>query len=302
MIKYLLVAACVLFNNAFAFDIKSKVVEVVIPFAPGGGVDQTYRHFEKYAKANGISTVPIYKPGAEGVVGLRDVAAGSKDGFRIGFATTAVLANAREKGGKVEVVPLSAIKNPTGVFVVHASSNIQTFDQLAAKLKTTDVINIASGASGQTLVWTQLFDVLNVPQKQLINYKGGQPVLNDLLGKHVDVAVLPLSIVAPHLQNGTLRILAHTGNSLLINFPSSVPLQQRFASWKMLDLFIVVVPQGLDRSITDAWNRLITQYVNDKETKVHFLSEYSESVAFGSNTVEESIRAIQQVQERIPKN
>ena len=39
---------------AYSFEAISKTVNVVIPFAPGGGVDQTFRNLQKYALTKGI--------------------------------------------------------------------------------------------------------------------------------------------------------------------------------------------------------------------------------------------------------
>ena len=46
--------------SANAFDPKTKPVQVIMPFAPGGGVDQTFRHLQKYAAAKNITLIGIY--------------------------------------------------------------------------------------------------------------------------------------------------------------------------------------------------------------------------------------------------
>lgn len=302
MIKKILVVICMTVSSAFAFDLKSKPIEVVIPFPPGGGVDLTYRHFEKYAASKGITTVPVYKPGADGLIAMRDLANGSKEGHRIGFSTSAVQSSVLLREPNLGIVPITAIKVGIAGFVVHSKSTIKNYDQFLTALKTNDKINVASAAPGQALFWSHFFDSANMPQKTLINYKGSQPLLNDLLGQHVDVAMLPMSIILPHIKNNNLRILAHTSNTKLKEFPNSTPLARTNQNMgKTFDMFIAVSPK-LDKPAADAWNELLRQYVLDPEIQQQFIDDYSDPVFFGTGAVAESIANIRQAQNKIPKN
>lgn len=299
MIKKLLIIFCLGVTSVFAFDLKSKPVEVVIPFPPGGGVDITYRHFEKFALSKGIKTVPIYKPGGDGLVAMHDLANGSKDGYRIGFSTSAVQSSVSLREPGLGIVPITAIKIPIGGIVVHSDSNIKTFDQLVSELKINDKINVASGAPGQTFFWTNFFTSKGIPQKNLINYKGSQPIINDLLGKHVDVAVFPIGLIFQYAKNNNLKILAHTGNTKLKDLPDVIPLGKTDpGASKVLELFIVVSPK-FDKEISDKWNEILRQYVLDSENQQHFISEYNDPVFFGTGMIAESITNIRQIQNKL---
>lgn len=298
MIKKLIAVLCFVSTTAFAFD---KPIQVIIPFPPGGGVDAAYRHFEKYAHNKGIATIPVYKPGADGLIAMRELDTSANDGYTISFTTTAVLANAEQKDPTLQLQPLTAIKNPLGSIVVSSKSDIQTFDQLITKIKSTDRFNIASGAPGQTMVWTQLFEVTNTPVRQFINYKGGQQVLNDLIGGHVDAAMLPTTITNQQAKNGTIRILAHTGSVKLEGFDQSVPLARRFSNWRPLDLYIVVAPK-MERGTSDKLNNLLKQYVLDREVQNEFVADYNDVVLFGTGPIVEAIKNIHYINSKISKN
>ena len=294
MIKHFFIASLLLVTNVFALDLTLKPVEVIVPFPPGGGVDATYRHFEQYAKTKGVTTVPVYKPGAEGLIAMKELSTGSKDGYRIAFSTTALHTNAIQKDNTLDIVPLTTIKNPLGVMVVHASSDITNVDQLAVRIKTDDKFNIATGGPGQTMVWVQFFEQIKSPQKVLIKYKGGQPVINDLLGKHIDAALLPMVVVSQHIKNGTLRAIAHTGSDVFADYPTVTPLATKYPSWKQLDMFIAVTPV-MDTAANAAWTSLLKQYVNDNAVQKHFRTEHSEPVPFGSTIVNESVKNINNI-------
>ena len=50
--------------------------QVIIPYGPAGGVSQFFRILQSYAINKGINLMPVFKPGAEGTVGLNDAASG----------------------------------------------------------------------------------------------------------------------------------------------------------------------------------------------------------------------------------
>jgi len=299
MIKALLLIVSLLVTPSFAFDLKLKAIEVVIPFAPGGGVDTTYKHFEKYARARGVNTVAIYKPGAEGLIAMRDLSSGSNDGYRISFTTTAVYSNAVAKE-PLNVVPLIAIKNPLGTFVTSSKSNIKTFDQLINVLKTNDNIKIGSGAPGQALVWEQLFDLTGIPSRQLIPYKGGQPVLVDLLGGHIDVAMLPAALTSQQAKAGNIQIVAHTGVNKIKDFDSAIALSHKYPKWGLLDIFIVVTPQ-IGKIQAEQWESFIQDYLSDASVQNDFVNEHSEHLPSGDKVIKQALTNIKTFMNKLPR-
>ena len=300
MIKHVFFIALMLINSAFATDLKQRTIEVVIPFPPGGGVDLAYRHFEKYATTQGLRTVPIYKPGADGLIAMRDLDSGIKDGSRISFATTAVLYTSTQKDPSLQITPITGIKSPIAALFVSSNSPITTLDQLVDAIKTNDKFNIGSGAPGQTLGWIQLFDLMNAPQRQLVMYKGGQQVVVDVLGGHIDVGLVPVPLIEQHVKSGKIRILAHGASSKLADFPQSVPFTRKFPNWRNSDIFIAVAP-NIDIKAAEQWNTILKQYVSDPNNIADFEKEYNGPLVFGTNSVQESTRVLNQLYPKLPK-
>lgn len=300
MIKLLLLSMTLFFTTAFATDIKQKTIEVVIPFPPGGGVDLAYRHFEKYAATQGLRTVPIYKPGADGLIGMRDLDTGARDGSRISFATSAIFYTSTQKDPSLQITPITGIRNPIAGIVVSANSPITTIDQLVNTIKANDRINIGSGSPGQTLHWIQLFELMQAPQRQLVTYKGSPQLISDILGGHIDVGLVPISLIDQHVKNGKLRILAHGASSKLSEFPQSVPFTRKFPNWRGLDLFVAVSPI-MDAKTTEQWNSIFKQYLSDPGSIAVFEKEYSSPLPFGTTSVQDSIRILNDLYPKLPK-
>lgn len=73
-------------------DYPEKSVALIVPFPPGGRSDLTARIVAEYlAKHLGQPAVVVNKPGAGGVLGAKEVAGASPDGYTLGFFSTAVV-------------------------------------------------------------------------------------------------------------------------------------------------------------------------------------------------------------------
>lgn len=87
-----------LFNVAFATPVSAqpyptKAVTFVVPFPPGGRSDLTARVVAQFLKAElGQPVVIVNKAGASGVLGAKEVANASPDGYTLGFFSTGFLA------------------------------------------------------------------------------------------------------------------------------------------------------------------------------------------------------------------
>jgi tripartite-type tricarboxylate transporter receptor subunit TctC len=284
------VAAAFTINTAHAFDAHSKPVTVIIPFAPGGGVDQTFRNLQRYASTKGITLNPVYKPGAEGVIAKRELIGMPEDGFHLSVTTAGVIANYRMTNPDTDVVPITAIRDSIMVFVTHPSSKIDTFDELEKSVKDGKKVSFGFGAPGQRMVLEQFFSFAkptNTPL--LVPYKGGAPVVTDLLGGHVDVAAVPLSIVKNHIDSGKLKLLAIGSRTKIEGLPDVTLIKVKYPKWEDSDAFAVVVEKGTNAAAIKFWSDFIRDYMNDAAIRKEFVSEWTIPAEFGPNAIEKMI-------------
>lgn len=286
------VAAAFSINTAQAFDAYSKPVTVVIPFAPGGGVDQTFRNLQRYAATKGITLNPVYKPGAEGVIANRELIKMPEDGFHMSVTTAGVIANYRITNPETDVVPITAIRDSIMVFVTHPGSSINTFDELEKLVKDGDGKNVSFGygAPGQQMVLEQFFSFVKPAVKPLLApFKGGSPVVANLLGGHIDVAAVPLSLVKSHIDSGKLKLLAIGARTKIEGLPDVTLVKAKYPKWEDPDAFAMVVEKGTDPAAIKFWSDFMRDYMNDAAVRKEFASEWTIPAEFGPKAVEKMI-------------
>ena len=300
----LTICLTILTTGLYAFEPTSKTVAVVIPFAPGGGVDHSFKHLQKYASDRNINLIPVFKPGAEGVIGVKDVATGSTAGFQFGLTTAGSIAvyeitNPNEQ----KVSMLSGLRTTVQVFVTHPNSGIKNIKDLEKKLKTNKSLTIGIGNPAQRMVWDQLFDVsARSTQTIIVPYKGASSVLKDIAGGHIDLTYLPISVVKSNIDSGNLIALAVT-SSRVDDWPTVPQINSIYKNWKDLEFgHIVFFPENTDTTAANYWNEFFREYLNDKQVLEEFKQTYSVIVPFGKLPAEQAIKNIKPRLEKIIEN
>jgi len=287
--KFLLGLSMMFFLSApsQAFDAGSQPIKVVMPFAPGGGVDQTFRHFENWAAKKNIKFVAVYRPGAEGLIGMNEIAAMPKDGYHISFATAGTIAVQRLKNPQAELETVTLIKNSIMAFVTHKDSGIRSLTDLYQGNPKT----LAYGAPGQLMTIQQLIELSDGKMKgsTLVPYKGGAPVVQDIAGNHVQFAAVPLLITKSFVDSGTIRLLAVDSTTRLAEYPNIPTFKEIFPKWKSNDGFAVVLPKGTDTKAVEFWNSILKEYVTDQKVQADFLKDYNMSQKFGKEELEKTV-------------
>lgn len=199
-----------------------RPVKLVVAFPPGGATDVDARLFAAaLGPALGGTLVIENLPGAGGVNGTTQVARAKPDGYTLEIGNIATHAVA---GGLYDKLPYSPLKDfepiaHTGklvnVLVVHQSLGVKSVKDLIAYAKARPgKLNYGSaGAGGTPHLSAELFklrtqtDILHVP------YKGGGPMLIDLMGGQIDLAFANIPDLSPHLKDPRLVPLAVTSRT-----------------------------------------------------------------------------------------
>lgn len=277
--------------SANAFDPKTKPVQVIMPFAPGGGVDQTFRHLQKYAASKNIFLVGIYKPGGDGIVSINELNSLPKDGYYISVTTAAVIAHNRINNSVSDVVPVTGIRDTVMSLVSSTKSNLITIDALELSIKNGDKISLGYGAPAQKLFLDQFVEFTKTKYEPLmVPYKGGGPVVNDLVAGHIDVAVVPYSIAKSHITAGKLNLLA-IGSKEKPQGITTISIDQRYPTWQHYDGFALVVAAGTKSEAVKWWAYFIQEYLTDPQVRSDFSAEGTFASEFGTATLEKTVRA-----------
>jgi tripartite-type tricarboxylate transporter receptor subunit TctC len=197
----------------------NRPVRIVVPFAPGGGVDTVGRLVA--AKMSDLLGQPVIienRGGAGGNVGTTVVAKSPPDGYTILFTTSghaispALYRNLPFDAAK-DFVPVTQILATTFVLMAKPSLPANTLVDLIALAKAKPgTLNYGSSGHGSSLhVAVEMFkqsagvDITHVP------YRGDAPLRAALMAGEVDLGIASQSTALADVSSGLVRALAVIG-------------------------------------------------------------------------------------------
>jgi tripartite-type tricarboxylate transporter receptor subunit TctC len=235
-------------------------VRIIVPFPAGGATDVLGRVLSVHLQSLwGPPVVSEYRPGAAGLIGTRQVAGSSADGYTLLMASTgAILALAGDRPGSGpfditrELAPISLIAAPPYIVVVNPSLPVKTTAELIAYARQNPGklsfgsfgVGSASHLSGALFQQMAGIDMLHVP------YRGTGPAVTDLLGGRIQVMFSPALVVTPHIAAGTLRVIGTTGSARSALFPDFATIAETgLPSYSSVGWFGLFAPAGTPRGI-----------------------------------------------------
>lgn len=215
LIAAFLVAIGTVSANAAQYPIRP--VRLVVPYAPGGGVDIVGRLVgQKLSERLGQSVVIDNRAGAGGTLGSELVQRASPDGYTLIINSTSYAVNAnlyRMPYDPVDhISPITLIGTAPFVVVVHPSLPVKTIKELVEfARKNPDKLNYGSTGQGAiTHLATELMNLMAGIRMTHVPYKGAGPALNDLLGGQLHLLLGSTLSTLPHVRSGKLRGIAVT--------------------------------------------------------------------------------------------
>jgi tripartite-type tricarboxylate transporter receptor subunit TctC len=202
-------------------------IQMIVSIPAGGGGDVNGRILvDELGKILGQQIIVTNKPGASDTMGTDALAKSKKDGYTLGYTSSAAMVYSRVTNP--ETVPYDPIKDfdplalhtffPLSV-AVQANSPWKTFKDLVdyAK-KNPGKLRVSTAGVGSTSNFdVEIVQSLTGAQFTHVPFKGGEAVVTALLGGHVEVSFDIVGKFAPHVDAGKLRLL------LVSKKPSSYP-------------------------------------------------------------------------------
>lgn len=196
----------------------SRSIQIIVPYAAGGGTDLLARTWaEVLRKELGQPVLVENKAGGNGVIGTSFVAKAPADGYTIyiatyGFPVTPLLMkDAHYAVG--DFAPIIRTGTSPLALVVAADSPIRSAKDLAnAARANPGLLNVGTlGDGSQEQMGSQKFQTMAGVKFTEIPYKGGAPAITDLLGGSIQLMFEGLPTVMSFIKSGRLRALGVTG-------------------------------------------------------------------------------------------
>jgi tripartite-type tricarboxylate transporter receptor subunit TctC len=256
-------------------DFPNRPIRFITPYAPGGSTSYMARLIgQHYMERWGQNVIVDNRPGGNTIIGTETLAKSPPDGYTIMLATStlSILSSLTKTPYDPikDFAPIASIGYAPQVLVLFPGVPANTVQELVAlaKAKPNSLNFGSSGAGGPTHLSGELFNLIAGVKTQHIPYKGAGPVMNDLLGGHVQMFFsVPVNILG-HVKSGKLKAVAVTGPNRLL----SLPQMPTFAEAGMPTFDVktwngVVAPAATPKAIVDKLAGEIGAMLQKPDTK-----------------------------------
>ncbi len=252
-------------RRAGAQSYPARPLRWIVGFPPGGGADIVSRIMAPWlAERLGQPVVIENKPGASSNISIQAVVNSPPDGYTLLFVPASAAVNVTLFENLPfnllrDIAPVSGLIDFPLVMVVNPSLPAKTVPELIAHAKANPgKISIASFGTGSTShVAGELFKMMTGVNMIHVPYRGGAPMVADLIGGQVQVAFDVLTGSLAHIQSGRLRVLAVASKRRSDALPDVPTIGETVAGYEANSWCGVGVPRGTPGEIIERLNREI---------------------------------------------
>lgn len=256
-------------TSAMAKDVwPQKPVTLVVPYAPGGGTDIIARLIgAKLSEIWGQNVIVENKSGANGIIGSNDIARSRPDGYKIMLVVGShiinpVLTKSMPFNTDEDFTPITRLAVSPLVLVVPAEGKFKDLDTFL-KLAKDDTTAIGY-SEGQTQLTVELIRQATGAKISSIPYRGGSPLMVDIIGGHVASGVTSVLTSLPHVQSGKLKVIGIADKNRLSVFPDAKTFTEAgFDAVESLSWYGLFGPKGMPEDVVAQINTSLLTATQD---------------------------------------
>ena len=260
----------------------SKLVQIVVPFPPGGSTDLLARRIaEKFQQSMGQPFIVENKPGAGGAVGSNSVAKSPPDGhvLLVGVTGSHGISVSLNPGLPYHPLrdfePISMIVSGPLVIVVNSSVPANDLKGLVALSKSGHALNYGTPGNGTSMHLTsEMFNFAAGTNFMHVPYKGSANALNDLIGGQIQLMFNDVLVTLPQIRAGRIRALAVTSarrHPLLPNVPTVA--ESGYPGFEALSWQGLFALAGTPREIIAKLNAELVKALNAPDMQEYFAQQ-----------------------------
>lgn len=272
-------------SSAIAGQFPVRPIQVIVPYAAGGGTDLAVRVLaDTVKKTLPRGMVVVNKPGGGGSIGTSAISHAQPDGYTIGTGSQGPLAILPHYGGTdyanddFEYIALMG-RNLMCV-AVGKSSPVQEAKDLVPYCKANpDVFTLAnSGAGGANHLMSEGFARAAGITIKSMPFNGANPAITAAVGGHVMGVVAHPSELVNHVKAGSLKVILVADAERIKEFPDALTTREIgvdfvWAAWKG-----IVGPKNMPEDVKKTISDAIATAMHDADflKKMEDLGEYIE--------------------------
>jgi tripartite-type tricarboxylate transporter receptor subunit TctC len=255
---FLAVAAS--FGAARADDYPSKPITLMVPLAPGGGVDFVARVIgQKLSERLGKPVLVENRPGGGTVVAAVALAKAAPDGYTLLLTPGATLGSNTTVykhlpyDARKDFVPIALPSQVAFTLVVNPSLPIHSIAELIkyAKEKPGELIVGTAGIATTTHLAGELLAYKAGIKLRYAHYRGSPPALNDVISGNIQMMFADPVTGAQLAKAGKVRAIGVTGQKRVSVFPDIPPIADTVPGYDATNWHMILAPAHTPQPIVD---------------------------------------------------
>jgi tripartite-type tricarboxylate transporter receptor subunit TctC len=248
----------------------------MVPFAPGGTTDIVARPIaQALSQEFGQSFVVDNRAGAGGTLAAGLAARAAPDGYTLFVATVAhTMATSLYKSlpydFERDFVPITVLASVPNILVVNPSVPAKSVQELIAYAKANPgKLAYGSAGNGSTEhLSAELFKSMTGVDMVHVPYKGGAPMMTDLISGQIQVAIETSGSAAPHIHSGSVRALAVTTAARSPAFPNVPTLAESgLKGYDVTTWYAILAPKGTPSDIVNKLYSAVVKVLKTPDMK-----------------------------------
>jgi tripartite-type tricarboxylate transporter receptor subunit TctC len=285
---------------AQAQDYPHQTIKIVVPFAPGGGVDVVARIIvPKLTEELGQSVIIENRGGAGGMLGAAAVAQAAADGYTFLLGTGSTHGTNSAVYTKVNYDP---IRDFAPVVLVSQSPLLMVVRPSLPAKSVTEFIELARSSPGKLTfgsygtgsinhLGAELFNSMAKIQTNHVPYRGSAPALTDLIGGRLDYTFDGVSTSLGYVRAGTLRLLGVAGPSRSPVLPDAPTISESgLPGFDTTVWFGLFAPAGTPKTAIDKVNSKMNAVLASPQVKDSFAKLGFEARGGGADVLAERVQ------------
>lgn len=257
-----------------------KMVEVVVPYAPGGGTDNLMRMIAGIIDENKWSPVPLSvnnRAGGSGAVGYNYLINKKGDAHVIAGATPMIVSGkieGRLPGNHRDAMTILMIVAIDELMLsVRSESPFKTIDDFvkAARDKPGQLTVGGTATNTEDHIFTYLFQQAAKIQVKYVPFNSGGEVTTALMGGHIDAAVENPNEIVAQIEANKARNLAVAARKRLTDAPDVPTFAERGYEFYWEQMRGVVGPANMAPEAVAWWVDTLKKVVATKKWQEQYI-------------------------------
>lgn len=229
----------------------SKVVRLIIPFPVGSSTDAQARIIgPPLAERWKQQVIADSRPGATTIIGTELVAKSPPDGHTLLFTSIQysylpALFAKLPYDPHTDLVPITIVAFSPEAIVSHPSLPAKNIKELVALAR---VRPLNMGTPGNELT-TRYFNTLAKVNITPVSYKGGAPLMIDVMGGHVELGIGGVITLAGVVRSGRVRLLGVASSTPSLIFPDAPLIPKDVPGFDVLSWWGIFTPGNTPRDV-----------------------------------------------------